>query len=444
MKKVTLILLTLTITLTAGWWRTYGSDVWDRGYSIQITSDEGFIISAGCRGLWLLRTDEWGTPIWSKVYGSLSEWNRNCVQQTEDGGFIAAGSGWGLVRLDENGDSLWSKNIGWSPHWLELTNDKGYIVVGTKIENYGELWGSHMRVLKADSLGNTKWDKGFGYQGADTYHEGFCVQQTIDGGFIISGGHEYNPGFFWLLKTDTEGNTQWEVIDNKLEGGYFVRQTSDFGYVVTGGYNELYLRKIDSLGNIVWTKQYGTIGVNEGYCLQLTEEGGFIVTGSKGLGGRSALWLLKTDSVGDTLWSRIYSVSEDWDQGYCVQMTTDGGYIVCGGTWTYHPDGSDIYLLKTDSLGLLGIEEPVTPSETQPGFEVVTAVGPNIVLRFSPSESRSQGDCVAIFDAAGRQVDELHEPQAGTVSWGDGFSPGVYFIREMRGNSPAQKVVLVK
>ena len=140
--------------------------------------------------------------------------------------------------------------------------------------------------------------------------------------------------------------------------GYSVAQTSDGGYIVAGrtrsfgaGEYDVYLVKTDGLGDTIWTRTYGGGGEDLGYSVALTSDGGYIVagyTGSFGAGGD--VYLVKTDAVGDTILTRTYGGSSD-DWGYSVAQTSDGGYIVAGRTASFGAGGSDIYLIKTDSLG---------------------------------------------------------------------------------------------
>jgi hypothetical protein len=112
--------------------------------------------------------------------------------------------------------------------------------------------------------------------------------------------------------------------------GYSVQQTTDGGYIVTGfTRNNVYLVKTDSLGDTLWTRTYGGTSWEVGYSVQQTQDGGFIITGETTSFGAGFydVYLVKTDSVGDILWARTYG-GTDYDIGRSVQETQDLGYIV--------------------------------------------------------------------------------------------------------------------
>ena len=139
------------------WTKTFGDSLDDRGYSVRQTSDGGYIVVGfkgsyhdGLSDLWLIKTDENGDTLWTETLG-----NSGCVrdegysiQLTSDEGYIITGvtqmkcgvnGSWGsgkvwLIKTDENGDSLWSKT--YSKRWnswgnfVQQTTDGGYIVTG--------------------------------------------------------------------------------------------------------------------------------------------------------------------------------------------------------------------------------------------------------------------------------------------------------------------------
>ncbi|MBL7191850.1 hypothetical protein ISS30_09140 [bacterium] len=132
--------------------------------------------------------------------------------------------------------------------------------------------------------------------------------------------------------------------------GFSVQQTSDSGYIIAGyttsygaGYYDVYLIKTDALGDTLWTKTFGGNSGDGGSSVQQTSDGGYIIAGYTGSygAGYADVYLIKTDANGDTSWSQTFGGS-DWDYGYSVQQTTDGGYIVAGYTYSYGAGSRDV------------------------------------------------------------------------------------------------------
>jgi hypothetical protein len=167
---------------------------------------------------------------------------------------------------------------------------------------------------------------------------------------FVSTAAAWEPGD--TLWTRTYGGTQ-------TDEAYCVDQTTDDGYIVAGqtrsfgaGEADFYLVKTNSLGNMVWSRTYGGSDSSYAQSVQQTTDGGYILAGgtySFGA-GEADFYIVKTDPLGDTLWTRTKGGSNhDW--AHSVQQTTDGGYIVAGATNSFGAGGYDFYLVKTNSVG---------------------------------------------------------------------------------------------
>ncbi len=455
MKRLFIVLtaaaLLIATTTHAGWWQTFGGTEKDEGRCVQQTSDGGYIVTGytvsfgtpGVADIWLIKLNSLGHTEWTKTYETGGGYS---VRETSDGGYIIAGSR--LIKTDVNGDTIWTRNFEAEARCVQIANDGNYVVTGKKSD---DLW-----LLKINEQGDSLWSHT--YWKGNAWNVGHYVEQTTDGGYIITGEikyddpelEEYKFGL-WLLKTDSLGDTLWEKTyggDNwgALDYGNCVRQTNDGGYIIAGTVNNRPLIKTDENGDSIWAKSYGG-GI--GHCVEQTPDGGFIIAGSIStystlsfLSTWDNLWLVKTDANGDTTWTRDYGDGSG-DRGYYVQQTTDDGYIVVGETYSFGAGSSDLYLLKTDSLGLLAISEP-SIKEKQVDWEVVQSMGNNIQIRYS---NRPQGFRANIYNSLGQKVDELHSSgSSGNVAWGLGYPFGVYFIRvadENNQNNTA-RVVLIR
>ena len=264
-----------------------------------------------------------------------------------------------LTQLNEYGEQEWTKYHGGSS-WdqgdhLEIASDGGCIIVGhTKSFGTGE---KNLYMLKTNFAGDEEWYKTFGESG---YNEGKCVKNTMDGGFIIT-GFCYPAGAWydmWVIKTDAAGEKMWEkkIGGDKLEIGFSITQTIDNGYAVLGytesfgnGGADMYLVRLDADGAILWSRTFGGSNSDIGYCIQQTSDGGFVLLGetsSFGNGGKD-IYLVKTNQNGDQEWSKTFGYSGN-DYAGEVQITQDGCYIICG---TSSANFMNAYFFKTDENG---------------------------------------------------------------------------------------------
>jgi hypothetical protein len=192
---------------------------------------------------------------------------------------------------------------------------------------------------------DTLWTKTFGGSSSDV---GNSIQQTMDGGYIIT-GYTYSfgagMGDVWLIKTDSSGNTSWAKTfgGSNRDKGYSVKQTSDSGYILTGytvsfsaGLEDVWLVKADANGDTQWTKTSGGIGLDIGSSVQQTTDSGYIIVGwTNSFGsGDYDFWLIKTNAYGDSLWTKTFGGIGS-DVGKSVQQTIDGGYIITGYTESF-------------------------------------------------------------------------------------------------------------
>lgn len=381
--------------------KTYGGTGIDQGYFIRQTFDSGYIItgstqSYGAGGLfddvYLIRIDENGDTLWTKTYGGEVYSYGYSVEQTSDSGFVITGStnsfGNGgydvyLIRTDKDGDTLWTKTYGGTlddeGFSVRQTADEGFIITGWTL-NFGAL-NHDVYLIKTNANGNLLWTKTFGGSGDDA---GKTVQQTNDGGYMVAG---YNSAHFYLIKTNENGDTLWTkayIGQPYSNYAYSAQQTSDDGYIIAGithsGSNlNSYLVKTDGSGNLQWSKLYSGASNDYATSVQQTSDDGYIIGGwsqSFPLGTYHGT-LIKTDVNGDTLWTKTFP-GGGTSNGYSVQQTVDGGFIFLGNTSVFGAGDYDLILVKTDSNGNSGCNEGFTSAVVStPGTSVWT---PSILI----------------------------------------------------------------
>ncbi len=257
---------------------------------------------------------------------------------------------WNLTFGGRYADGAWC---------LQETKDGGNILVGNSASR-GE--GSDLILIRTDKLGKCIWSRIWGGSGEDV---GYFVQETEDGGFIVTGSTKsFTMGeeLLWLVKTDGNGNLIWDktfggFVSSFGDGGWSVNETDDGGYITAGytqslgnGRKDLWLLKTDAIGSKIWDKTFGGREDDVGMSVLQSRDCGYIVAGrtaSFGKGGDD-IWLLKTDSLGEELWNRTFGGKQD-DASFQVVELKDG-YAVVGRTES-GSDKNKIILIKVDPDG---------------------------------------------------------------------------------------------
>ncbi len=195
--------------------------------------------------------------------------------------------------------------------------------------------------------------------GGDAYDEANAVQMTTDGGFIAAGyTQSFGLGRFgnaYMIKTNADGDTIWTRMfgSDGIDVFADLIATPDSGYIAVGltdtpnDFENIYVVKVDNNGNTVFEKNFGGPQKDVGLSIAAADDGGYVMTGgTKSVSvGEEDLFLFKIDAAGDSLWFKTYGTVGN-DPGYGINSTDDGGFIVSGlFNW------SDAWLLKADANG---------------------------------------------------------------------------------------------
>lgn len=354
-----------------GWERRIdggGND--DRGFCIQQTADGGYIAASNAtQDIFFVKLDMNGQTLWTQRTPHSADtiyWGQE-LKSTTDGGFILVGAKADtafykvlVMKLDAYGNILWQYTYGgnnYSGNSVQETSD-GYIIAGRTVTiPVGTTDSSDVYVMKIDFTGNLIWEKTFG----GTKHDaGAKIRSTADNNFIIAGETESFTSWddVYLIKIDGLGNLLWEKYFDlgSREVGTSVDLTSDGGFIISGLSNafnggDCILVKTDQDGNMLWQKNYGGLVGDVAYSVQQTADGGYIAAGytfSFG-NGQEDIYLFKVNAAGDTVWTKTFGTAAN-EMAFWVEQTNDGGYILTGFSGIYGVN-SDIYIIKTDSLG---------------------------------------------------------------------------------------------
>ncbi len=269
-------------------------------------------------------------------------------------------------------DIEWEKTIGGPDldggYCVQQLDDGGYIIVGeTKSFGHGK---SDAYLIKLNSKGDTLWTKTFG---GPFWDEATCVQQTSDGGLIVTGQYysDENNSDLYLIKTNRNGDTLWikkihKKNDKIYEKGQWIEETTDGGFIIVGriedyyskdlGYSigNVFLVKTNSAGDTLWTRTYGdSLLWDESACVKETDDGNFIIVGTS---ENVDYWerhilLIKTNNTGDTLWTKIYENRPYEEEPYTIELTSDGGYLIAGHSFNDELGIDQLFLFKVDSNG---------------------------------------------------------------------------------------------
>ncbi len=198
--------------------------------------------------------------------------------------------------------------------------------------------------VSVSSAQDTLWTRTYGSIN-DEYAYG--VTQSYEEGYITVG---HGPIGFQIVSTDTLGEVLWtkDYSSSIMHAGKSIIQTDDGNYVIAG-YSlspiDAAIIKINPEGDTIWTREYDRSGEsNYLNSVQQTYDGGFISTGNVSYSNGSRLYLIRTDANGDTIWTNTYGSSPGC-YGTSVVQALDSTFIVTG---SY---GNDVYILKVAPNG---------------------------------------------------------------------------------------------
>lgn len=339
------------------------------GNSIVRTNDAGFAItgSTACLScpsdVYVIKIDSNYNLNWSLIIGGNNVDSGNSIIQTTDGGFAVIGytssytGGAYLLKLNSSGSLLWSETIGiLNGYSIVQTSDKGFAIGG-----YTALCPScrrNMCIVKLDSTGALSWAETIGGTAKDT---AYSLIETTDKGFVLAGtSTSFGAGGtdIYIVKLDSAGNLKWTrtIGGTGNESAYSIKQTLDKGYGIAGitnsfgaGGYDMYVIKLDSAGNLKWTITMGSVNNEIAKSVITTSDSSLIIAGSTISGSNEKVCVAKLSSTGALDWYHI--ISGDSSCINSITQVRSGEYAAIGATSYFGSGLSDVYFLLLDTLG---------------------------------------------------------------------------------------------
>ena len=173
------------------------------------------------------------------------------------------------------------------------------------------------------------------------------------------------PDTLW---TQLYGGNNTDVIHDVIETQYHGFLFTGYTHSSGAGGADVWIAMTDSAGSLLWEKAYGGNGQDIGNQIIVTADNGYIVIGrtdSYG-SGETDIWVIRTDSLGDSLWTRSYGTS-GWDFGESLVETSDQGYVLAGSM----TNGSrNLWLSKIDADGNILWEKTYGGDGSDAGYSI--------------------------------------------------------------------------
>ncbi len=439
------------------WQKCLGGSSSDRASSIHQVTNGGYIIvgrtysndgdvsgNNGGWDYWIVKIDSLGTIQWQKCMGGSSSDHAYSIQQTSDTGYIIAGysnsndgdvSGnhgnhdYWIVKIDSLGVLQWQKCLGGSEgetsQSIKQTTDAGYIITGGTYSNNGDVSGSNGStdywIVKIDSLGILQWQKCLGGSFTDY---AYSIQQTTDAGFIIAGYSNSNDGDV----SGNHGNYDYWVV--KLHEAVLSNQSIEFdmgwnmmSFYVAPAYMDLMnivqplmtsgelIKVIDESGNFIqdipgtgWMNTIGDMANTEGYYIKVTQNTQLDLTGiladTPFEVGLVTGWNMMGYPLRDTN-NAIIMLQPLIDSSYLTKAINEAGGIVQyipGAGWVntigdFKPGEGYYNNVTTNCTLTLGIEVPTVTTDNTTNITQTTATSGGDVTYDGGAPVTARGVC---------------------------------------------------
>lgn len=270
---------------TITWQKSFGYQGADSGISVIQTNDQGYLISG---------------VLDVTASGGLGNLSRNENRH--------AGGDYWVIKLTSIGDLEWSRYFGGNftdtPYGVVQTEDNGYIIAGSSDSDDTDI-SSHIGsydfwIVRISAAGDLVWEQSYGGEQID---EARAIVQSGDGNYIIAGdtrsnntdvSHNNGAADLWLIKISPNGNLLWEktIGGSSFDVARALVRTQDNGFLLAGssrsddidvsenkGQNDAWALKVDANGNLLWETTIGGSNIDFGYGIAELNDQSIILVG---------------------------------------------------------------------------------------------------------------------------------------------------------------------
>ena len=325
----------------------------------------------GSADIFISKLDSMGNLVWARAFGS-TDWDKgNSIALDNSGNIYATGffsdtvdfdPGPGvfnltsvgitdifICKLDASGNYLWAKSVGGTDYDFGIsikTDDSGNVyTTGNFLDTVDfdpcaatysitSMGTYDIFILKLDSSGNYIWVKTFGGQ----------EPQSVSSIDVDASGNVYTTGYFYTSADFDPGPNVF--------------------YLISEGENDVFVSKLDSMGNFIWAKQFGNYDEDEGLSIATDNSGNVYTTGTfkvtvdfdPGQGGYNLIsagsediFISKLDSTGSFIWAKSFG-NISVEKGLDITLDNSGNVYAVGqftGTVDFDP-GPGVFNLNSN------------------------------------------------------------------------------------------------
>jgi hypothetical protein len=336
----------------------------------------------------LVKLNQQGDEVWEKYFSGKNHDFLSATVNTQEGGFLLAGTSYSgkgldkkeeskggsdiwLIRINEFGDELWQKTIGGSSdeeaRAVIQTTDFGFFVAGN-VQNSAKGYGSKdILIVRLDKNGKELSQLVLGGKGLDEVEK---MIPTKDGGALLGvysrsnlGGskktNNEGEGDYWIIKLNKDGKVEWEKnFGGKGDDHLRTLALTSTGYLIGGesrsersgnksvGIEEgtdLWLVSLNERGEEIWQKSYNfknrdvLMGMSVLHASDNKSSKGILLGGYTQAEGRietddEKFWMLYLDQNGNEQWRKhVKGESRKREERLSdIKLNRDGSIILAG------------------------------------------------------------------------------------------------------------------